>query len=182
VDTVRRVLFVCLPGSGKTTAAKQLEKRGWFLVSAGDVVREICLKSGLPIDRATLQECGSNLLNEKGEEYFATLLITKGRGHRKVVFEGIRPLGVVSAIREKSAKTLLVFVDASEETRRARLSSRDGLNLRQFSDLEHSSFERQVLDLRNLADVIVENNGSKGQFFKNLVSAIKGDGVSEGSI
>ena len=157
-----------LPGSGKTHAAQMLVGEGWEGISAGNLIRKLCLKEGLGIDRETLQEFGKSLLQSKGEAFFSKLLIAEAGGKNQVVFEGIRPLRVISEIKKRNMYCIHIYIESKEKNRLARLKNRDGLSIEQFRKLAENPLEIQVTAQKELADEIVFNNQTIELFDKSM--------------
>jgi len=169
------VLIVGLPGSGKSLAASTMHELGWHIISAGDIIRNLCVKEGLSTDRETLQKFGENLLKSKGNKYFAQLLMDNISNYERVVIEGIRPVNVINIIK-KTTNCTLIYIDANKNNRFHRLIDRDHLGQTAFSNIEKRLLERQVVTSQKLADIVIINNGSVEAFLnevKKISSAIK---------
>jgi dephospho-CoA kinase len=111
------VFLIGLPGSGKSTGAAFLEELGFVPISAGDTIRVLCRKEGIALTRENLSNYGQRLLKEQGYEYFAGLLLDKANKFERVVFEGIRPPEVLLWLKARIAKSLIIFVEATEQER-----------------------------------------------------------------
>lgn len=163
------LILAGLPGSGKSHASNILKGIGWKIVSAGDLVRELCIEMGLDTKREILQRVGVELLKKRGDDYFANMLINKANGAQLIVFEGIRPQGVIEYIR-KHLKCLIVYIDASDSVRYLRLRERDTISLESFEKLNEHDLERQVNCSFSLADVIIDNNGGLFDYEKTIIN------------
>ena len=166
------VLLVGLPGSGKTTAANYLAKLGFRSVSAGDIVRALCEKDGIPTTREDLSVYGQRLLSRYGDQHFADLLLDKSLGSERVVFEGIRPVGVVVLLKQRIQKTLTILVEASEDKRLSRLLVARAEDEVSYRKVMQAPMEHEILVFKNLIDERLENNGDKERFYDDLTQAV----------
>jgi dephospho-CoA kinase len=142
---LRIVAITGMPGAGKSTAAKDLVKKGWKRVVMGDVIRAETKRRGLEPDAKNTGEVMRLLREEGGESAVAELCldaITKMRAE-KVVVDGIRSMAEVETFR-KRADVLLVAVDASPARRFELLKERG----RRDDPLSREMFEQR--DLREL--------------------------------
>ena len=115
---VRIVAVTGMPGAGKSTAARALEKLGWTRIVMGDVIRAEARRRGLEPDAKNTGEVMKLLRKERGDSAVADLCLETiaKEGAEKVVVDGIRSMAEVDAFRKK-ASVLLVAVDASPERR-----------------------------------------------------------------
>lgn len=157
------IIISGLPGSGKSLASKYFEQNNWHIISAGDILRELCIECGLPCDRSSLQLFGARILREKGNEYFASLLTNKVRMQNQIVFEGIRPLEVAKIIKQEFSSKL-IYIECCDEIRYRRLVNRDGISEKEFKLLEMNQLESQVTNFKLISDFVIENNDSIKDF------------------
>jgi len=165
------VIFTGKVGSGKSFAANVLRKEGWFIVSAGDLIRKMCKERGIPTSRKSLQSFGQNLLARYGEQHFGKLMLAEADGAEKTVFEGIRPIGAVEEI-QRLVPTLLVYIDTSPNNRLNRLHKRDGIDTGIFNELEKNELEKLVLANKSIADLVISNNGCEDDFSHKVLGLI----------
>lgn len=149
--------------SGKTTLAAAIADRvGLRVASFGDFVRARARDKGLAETRENLQILGEALIQEMTFEGFcrAVLEASGWAPGSAVVVDGIRHVAAYEAVTTLVAPlpTRLLFVDASEDVRRARLAGRPG----EGTDLkvaEKHSTERDVHGtLRGLADLVLDGS------------------------
>lgn len=167
------IILIGLPGSGKTTATNYL--RGEFnleSLSAGDVVRDLCQKRGLPTTRDNLNICGGVLLNQQGYGHFGQLLLNKVTNNVAVI-EGVRPIEVVKWLKNEVESTFVVFVDVAEEVRMNRLLTR-GEDMSIFKKTILSSMETEIESFRPFADAVIANDGDTEKFYFELRSNVSG--------
>jgi dephospho-CoA kinase len=167
-DNWGALIIVGLPGSGKSTAARYLaDREDAQVVSAGDTVRELARRQGLPDTRVTLQELGAEFLERYGDEAFGELLLKNVNLHKPVIIEGIRPPGVVAYIRRELQASILLFIDASESSCCLRLAYR-GVTQEQCQQLLRVPLEREVLSLRDQSDLVIKNDHDIDDFYRSL--------------
>jgi dephospho-CoA kinase len=142
-------------GSGKSELSRALaDERGWSRVSFGDFVRGQAEARGVEPTRENLQALGEQLIDELGAPEFVRRVLSDYVAADVLVVDGVRHLPVDEELRKISAQYLLIFVEVDDETRRRRLSDREGLEVDLFAIDRHST-EREVLLLRERADAIV---------------------------
>lgn len=166
-ESARIVILAGLPGVGKSRGASVFKESGWLVVSAGDVIRDMCSEAGLPLDRKSLQQFGLDVLDSKGDEYFANVILGKIRGVEKVVIEGIRPLRVVELIKNE-VDCIVAYISSSKLIRYERLREKDGIEYEEFLLLEESEIEKKSLCIESIADVVIFNGSSLGKFISEM--------------
>lgn len=167
LDKMCAVIIIGLPGSGKSTASKTLSNSGWHIVSAGDIVRSMCIKEGLGESRKVLQSYGESLFKDNGVNYFSSLLINKAPKYGCTVFEGIRPVEVIKHMKKK-LQCWVVYIESSSFNRFERLKIRDHITQYSFLKLESNSIEKQVSTMKDLANIVITNNYSLKEFDENI--------------
>jgi dephospho-CoA kinase len=166
------IFLIGLPGSGKTTAATYLKDLGFFTISAGDVIRSLCRNEGIPLTRENLSAMGRRLLSEHGEDYFAEILLRQADDKDKVVFEGIRPPKVLLWLKERIPRTLTIFVEAPESERLERLLLARGEDESSYRKVMAYPMEQDILQIKSLVDVTVQNKGKVENFYLYLNDAV----------
>lgn len=163
--------------AGKTTVAKFLEERGFCRISCSDPlidllthrVEEYSWVPELPEksepSRERLIEYGKYLKDRYGEDILIRLALDKKRRCRNVVIDGVRSRGEIEAIKERGG--VIIYIDARPELRYERLMRRNASKdreIRSFEDFKAMDDAEEELyrtsTLKNLADVIIENNGT----------------------
>ena len=123
------ILIVGRRGSGKTTAAKSLEKMGFTVKSTGDVVREEIKNRGLPYNKETDYKV-SKWFNSEGREVLISRRLLKDFKGGKLVIEGLRTPEQIKEIKKITGETpVIIAVKADFETKVKRLLKR-----RRFKD------------------------------------------------
>ena len=117
---IATILLVGPPQSGKTTASKFFERRGYKRISASGIVSRLDDPNKPISGRQELVARGERMLREQGPEWFAEKLMGQAVEHTRVVFDGIRPLRTIEQVIRSRPETKLVFIKANEAIRRAR--------------------------------------------------------------
>ncbi|AET31481.1 AAA family ATPase [Pyrobaculum ferrireducens] len=145
-----------LPGAGKTTLARLIEKMGYSYYSLGDVVRLDAQRRGYTPDKAAV-----NLRLEMGRRAVVNILLKNVEPGGKIVIDGVRSLEEVEAIEEHLGPTFLIYVVASRRTRYQRLAARgrsdDPAVYSQFLLRDLRELRFGLADLLARADYIVVN-------------------------
>lgn len=158
---MRRAIVVCgLICSGKSTIVKSLSvEYGWDIISFGNYVRHVGLHQDGIFRRRDLQQLGILLLNSCGAEAFLSDVIQfaepKSDTH---VFDGVRHMLIVNAIRKRYESSLIVFTSASVEQRYGRCISRSRigdpiLSVQEFSLLDSHKIEIGTREIEQEADL-----------------------------
>jgi cytidylate kinase len=151
-------VVLCFSGgiaSGKTTLARAVGDRlSVPVASFGDFVRAAARDSGLPDDRATLQQLGEKLIADLGWEDFCRRVLSAAgwAPGAALIVDGVRHVAALENIRRVVTPTpvRLVFVVASREVRDRRAAVRGT----ELADADEHSTERDVHDaLHQLADL-----------------------------
>ncbi len=163
--------------AGKTTVAKFLEEKGFCRISCSDPLIDLLTHrvggySWIPElpeksepSRERLIEYGKYLKDRYGEDVLIRLTLDKMRHCRNVVIDGVRSRGEIEAIKERGG--IIIYIDARPELRYERLVRRNASKdreIRSFEDFKAMDDAEEELyrtsTLKNIADVIVENNGT----------------------
>ncbi len=182
--------------AGKTTIAKFLEEFGFCRISCSDPLIDLLThkieeyswvpelpKKSKP-SRERLIEYGKYLKDRYGEDILIRLTLDKKRHCRDVVIDGVRSNGEIEAIKKRGG--LIIYVDAKPELRYERLLKRKASKDREIKSFEDfiamdNAEERlyQTSTLKNLANIIIENNGTLDELRKAVEKIIAELGVGK---
>ncbi len=166
--------------SGKNEFGKILGEHGFSRLSLSDLVREEAKKRGMPIERGILQDIGNDLRETYGVGILAELAL-KRIDNGNCVIDGIRNPGEIDVLKKRK-DFLLVGVDANTKVRFERVKERikdsDPKNWEEFLTVETRDREEggkgQAVDAcMSLADITLENNGSREEFHRQIEQMLK---------
>lgn len=157
-----RVYLAGPAGVGKTKVAERLASRyGFQRISLGDLVREECIRLGLPLTRANLQAVGDLLRRDRDDDAALAAMALERvlPDARGVVVDGVRLVAEAEALHRSGF--VGVGIHARDDVRLGRLRARDG-----SADVPEHRTEREAervpVDLRfaNLSeDPVVFGHG-----------------------
>lgn len=148
-------------GAGKSEFVRALADRMGAAISGfGDFVRDEAAARGISSSRENLQTLGEKLKQDLGDEEFARRVITRAPTTGAIVIDGVRHSEMADAIARVVApqRFVLIFLDADDELRRARVAARRPDEVGRLAELASHSTERQVHDgsLRERADLVLD--------------------------
>jgi dCMP deaminase len=157
-------------GAGKGEVVRFLAERSFSTFSLSDVIRDELRAQGLEETRERMIETGNAIRARMGPGGLALRLIERLPPDRNAAVDSIRHPAEVEVLRGRSASFRLIWVDAPEEVRLARLRARgrggDPASLEELRRLEARELgsddpsAQQLLAVRALADFTVVNDGS----------------------
>ncbi len=166
-------------GTGKSSLSIALAAdMHWKRASFGDFVRSIAEERGVVNSRHNLQEIGAELESSDAFAFCRDVLNFAGWiSGEPVVIDGIRHVRVLEIVRELIAPIPLLFVylDGEEQSRKARLLRRDGVDGASFVDAESHSTERDVASrLPELADLrLFSKDGSERELLVRIKDRLR---------
>lgn len=167
-----------LYASGKGEAVQFLVARSFEAFSLSDVIREELVRRGERESRERMIEVGNALRAAGGPGVLAQRLVPRLQRDRNTVVDSIRHPAEVEVLRSVSPHFRLIWIDAAESERLARIHSRaragDPTSLEELRRLEGRELgsadanAQQLLAVRALADEVVVNDGSLAQLHEQL--------------
>lgn len=163
--------LVGLPGAGKTTVAKYLERKGYARITLSDFIKEEAKKQAVAaVSREDLQDYGNKMREQFGPQVLAQLAFKKIRTEKygKVVIDGVRNLYEVAFLKVENNFSLIGVI-APPRIRYKRLLDRPNRpwsgTIADFLRNEHreESLGSKEIGLRvreclKKADYIIDNN------------------------
>ncbi|MDE1845840.1 MAG: AAA family ATPase [Candidatus Micrarchaeota archaeon] len=180
-------MIVCvagLPGSGKTTVAKLLKKRGFELVEMGDLVREKMKEKKIAITPESIKKYAISIRTKYGKGIvakYAMLKIKEISQKKNVAIIGIRSMQEFAAFKKKFKGIRIIAVVAPTKQRYERLVKRswanDPKNFAKFEERErqeragyakHGKKTEGVLSLVDNADYLICNTENFVRLSKDM--------------
>lgn len=162
--------IVCLtgmPGSGKSTVAESLKKKGFSVIAMGDVVRDEAKRKNIEPTDINLGKLMLKLRREIGPGAIAQLILNeiekrevRGDANQNIVIDGVRSVPEVEILRTIGLVKLL-SIHASANTRFDHLKKRD----RDDAPLNENDFG--IRDKRELAVGISEAIAMSDEMLSN---------------
>jgi dCMP deaminase len=170
-------------GAGKGEVVRFLEARSFSAYSLSDVIREDLRARGLEETRERMIEAGNAIRARHGPGGLAVRLLERIAPDRNAVVDSIRHPAEVDVLRQRSASFRLIWVDAPEDVRFARVRERgrggDPASLEELRRLEARELgsddpsAQQLLAVRELADFTVTNDGSLDQLHERVQEVLE---------
>ena len=163
-------------GSGKGTFAEYVKKKyGGDSFSFSHILRRLLDIVQLEKNRKNLQKISTVLRNNFGEDLLAkTICLEVGRSKKKwVVVDGVRRLEDIKYLK-KTKGFRLVYLEADIHKRFVRIIGRkdkadDGKKKFVTFKKDHlAETELQIKKLKRHADFILNNDGTKKEFFEKI--------------
>jgi len=173
-----------MPGSGKATIRKIIEKMGYVAVVMGDEVRAEAERRGLKPTPGNLGMIMLRLREEYGPAVVAKRCVPKIRSAktRVVVVDGIRSLHEVEEFKRHFPDFSLIAIHSSPRTRFHRLFRRrrsdDPQNWKAFMERDSRELRVGLGSVIATADDIIVNEGSRSQLIRTVQDVL--DGVLAG--
>ncbi len=166
-------------GTGKTAVARQVASRiscRWTSFSA--FLRGEARTRGLDASRQVLQELGVEWIDQ-GWNRFCRAILDDVSWHQgeSLVVDGVRHVKVVHALREILAPDpfVLVFLDPPEPDEwERRLRAKGIASLHELNQLEIHPAELEVMQVRDLADLILKTTQSVELIADEVVAVVRG--------
>ncbi len=154
--------------AGKGELIAYLEERSFYPLSLSDVIRQELEALELPETRERMIETGTRLRTEHGEGVLADRLVAQLLPDRNYVIDSVRHPAEVEALRRADSAFKLIWVDADEELRLARIRNRarsgDPESLEELRRLEGREqgggdpAGQQLAAVHELADFTIRND------------------------
>ena len=175
--SVRRKILIGIagmPGAGKDTIRKTVQKLGFPVIVMGDEVRSEAKRKGLKITPENLGKLMLQMRKENGPAAVAKRCIPKIKAiESPVIFiDGIRSLHEVEEFKKKFLNVKVLAIHASPKTRFKRLLKRgrrdDPKDWESFVERDRRELKVGLGEVIATADYMVINEGTKKNLEKNL--------------
>ena len=172
-----------LNGSGKGEVVRFLEARSFYALSLSDVIRDELRARGLEETRERMIATGRELRAGEGPGALAERLARRLVADRNYVIDSVRHPAEVQALRARTGRFRLLWVETAEATRLARIRERarpgDPTSLEELRRLEGQELgsvdpaAQQLLAVRDLADLRVDNDASLAELHAALQEVLE---------
>lgn len=168
-------------GSGKTTVSEHLQnnygasKRGY-----SQILMDILDRLYLPHEREYLQKIGASLRDSLCEDVIVNAFQKdlEKDSSEIIVIDGIRYMNEVDMLR-RFENNILLFIDAPVEMRYERCRRRgekgeDRISFEEFLMAENRETERQIPEIKKVAEYVIENTGTLEELLKRVDEILEG--------
>ena len=147
-------------GSGKSTAVDFIVAEfGFKTVSFGSYIRHMATLHDTPNTRDQLQDLGDCLFRSKGSSIFLQEVLEHFgiNDHDSVVFDGVRHLEILTAIRQAAEATVAIYLEVKQEERfrRHRARQASGSSLEEFLIVDSHPVEAGLDMIIDYCDLVV---------------------------
>ncbi len=167
-------------GSGKGTLSEYLAKElNAPVFRLSDIPRRFLEEFDIPETRENFSKMSSLIRELFGEDAFVRAVdkfLDRFEGNT-IIFDGPRKVNLIRKIQERT-EAKIIFVDTSPEKRYERIlkrSEKDNescLSYEQFLEQENLQTEREMDEIIALANILLENNGTREEFFRKIDSLL----------
>jgi predicted nuclease with RNAse H fold/dephospho-CoA kinase len=155
--------------SGKTTAGRFLEQKGYAYGRFSLVLRDMLQERNIKVTRQSLQEIGEEVYENQGQRWLCKQLVERLPKEGNIVIDGLRHPEDHSFMVEKFGPDFIhIFIEAPEQVRRLRYIAEGGSEIEFESAMKHP-VEGHISILATLANKTVINVSTKGEFEKAIV-------------
>lgn len=176
LDIVPRGIVVALSGaisSGKTTAARMLEQRGFRYARFSMVLDDELRARGIIPDRTSRQAIGMEIHETKGQQWLCHRVVERIAGADAAVIDGLRwPEDRSFLIERFGSRLIHVHLEASAEIRARRYVAECGQG-RSFAEAEAQPVEAAVSDLGRRTSIVLSNESSLESLEQEIVRAVR---------
>ncbi len=169
--------------SGKGTVAKYLEEKHQASAHRfSTMLRNILDRLYLEHSRENMQKMSTILRQAYGEDTLARVMAedVKNDTSKIIVIDGVRRLDDIKYLK-KSPGFKLIYIEATIQKRYDRIIQRsenaDDQNktFAEFEKEHQGEPELQIKDLKNYADIVVDNNGGMEELYRQVDEVIRND-------
>lgn len=167
-----------MPGSGKSTAADILKRKGFKVVELSDFIKREMRRQGIDITAKSIEHFAMTMRKRVGMDMTAKLAIrdiAKTRGN--IAVSGVRDIEEVQYMRSKLKKEVpVVALVAPQRLRHARIRARgrpsDVKSFKEFKWRDNENMKLGIGKVIHSADILVSNSGTRRQLSDNLARVL----------
>ncbi len=158
--------------SGKTTAGRFLEQKGYAYGRFSLILRDLLQERGVEITRQSLQEIGEEVYENPGQRWLCKQLVDRFPKEGDIVIDGLRhPEDHAFMVEKFGPDFIHIHIEASEQVRRLRYLAEGGSEAEFESAMKHP-VEGHVSILATLANKTLPNMSTKEEFEKAILKII----------
>ena len=164
------------PLSGKDTVANYISKKGFRIISSGDMIREDMAKENIPLDRENMSNYSTKMRQKFGMEYPMNKL--SQNMSEDFVISGMRNTAEISFLRKtfESNFTLLAIetpIESRYQWAKKRGRIGDDFPFEKFKEIEdaeriNTSGGHNVDEVLKMADYQISNSGTEEDLYKKV--------------
>jgi dephospho-CoA kinase len=167
--------------SGKGTAAKYIcEKYGGSSHRFSTMLRDVAKRMYLEENRENIQKISTIFRQNFSDDLMSKVIYhdVKNDEHEYVTVDGVRRAPDIDYLKKLSGFKL-VYIEADMEKRFERLTKRGentddvGKSFEEFKKDHERETELRIKDLKNIADFVIDNNGSFEELYRQIDSIIE---------
>lgn len=141
--------------AGKTTVSTYIAEKGFAYTRYSLVIAKMLKEKGIQVNRFSLQKAGENLFDSQKQYDLNKKVENCIVGNSNVVIDGIRHYEDYTYWKEKNFKNFyLVYIQTDPEICATRYKEKG------FQKAMNHNVEQEIIDLRQFADAVIENNGT----------------------
>lgn len=180
----KRKIILAIAGdiaAGKNAMADYIAKKHHGRsYRSSEVLRDILQRMNLAETREHMQKVSTMIREYFGDDIISRVAAAdlKKIKNRIVAINGVRRLADIGFLKKDFA-VKLIYVEADAKKRYARLCERaenqddSAKTFSQFKKDHTREAEQQIKGLKNEADFVVENNGTRKEFYRKIDEVIK---------
>jgi dephospho-CoA kinase len=172
-------MIICItgmPGSGKSTAAAILKRKGFKIIEMSDFAREIMREKHMKIRMKSLAEFANQMKKESGMDVLARLTAKKVSARGDTVINGIRNMEEIKCLKKRFGSGLLIIaITAPPRLRYNRLHDKRS-NVESYKEFlwrEKDEKFKGTVKVLDTADIIVANAGTRAELRSDIEKAVK---------
>jgi len=176
----RKVVGLSGPiSSGKTTAGRYLESRGFAYGRYSQVLQALLEEKRIPVTRESLQQIGEEVYQGLGQRWLGAELIKRMPASGDLVVDGLRHPEDHSFLAEKFGPDFLhIHIDVPESVQRERYVNEGTTD--EFTKAVEHPIESNIPKLAELAHVAVHNVGMPDAFLSKIQEIVNNHFAEEG--
>jgi uncharacterized protein YprB with RNaseH-like and TPR domain/predicted nuclease with RNAse H fold/dephospho-CoA kinase len=160
--------------TGKTTSGQYLSSKGFTYGRFSMLIEKLVTDEGNESNRKNLQEMGDYVNKIKGQRWLCkNLILQLFQDKKKIVIDGLRFPEDHAFMKEKFGGNFIHIHLKCDDTIRKQRYMKEERNDVKFENAIKHTVEREVDNLLNLADIVINNNRKLSYLYNQLNKLIK---------